>query len=101
MNVTVSPQFVCIGETSVCDVEEHGETGVRKPVKVLNPQLPSREEIDEHELTHLPFAIGVSIALKFVGVLLTTSPMCVRMVFPSSTWTTGSSVRRARTRRQC
>ena len=52
---TVSPQFVSCGVTSVCDVEEHDEAGARKPAKVLNPQLPSKEEVEEHNMTHLPF----------------------------------------------
>ena len=43
-------------DVPVCDVEaQHDEAGVRKPAKVLNPQLPSREEVEEHNLTHLPF----------------------------------------------
>ena len=31
------------------------DAGVRKPVKVADPKLPTQTEIDEHNLTHLPF----------------------------------------------
>lgn len=45
-----------IEDVALCDVEEeHEEAGVRRPAKVLSPQLPSKEEVDEHNLTHLPF----------------------------------------------
>ena len=65
---TVSPQSsVNHGETSVCDVEEHEEAGVRKPVKMLNPRLPSREEVEEHNLTHLPFRSWCQHCVKGCG----------------------------------
>ncbi len=38
------------------DMEGAGsESGKRIPVRIPNPLQPSQEEIDEHELTHLPF----------------------------------------------
>lgn len=33
----------------------HGDTGARRPAKVLGPQLPTKEEVEEHNLTRLPF----------------------------------------------
>ena len=64
---TVSPPNAVVGETSVCDVEEQTESGVRKPVKVLNPQLPTQAEIDEHCLTRLPFRNWCQFCVKGVG----------------------------------
>ena len=40
----------------MCDVAvEHDEAGARRPAKMLDPQLPTKEEVEEHNLTHLPF----------------------------------------------
>ena len=35
--------------------EEEGESGMRRVVKKLDPKQPSKEEIEEHEKTHLPY----------------------------------------------
>ena len=40
------------GITGVAPEEDHGG---RKPIKVADPKLPTQAEIDEHNLTHLPF----------------------------------------------
>ena len=35
--------------------EDGAETGHRRPVRVQDPRMPTREEVLEHELTHLPY----------------------------------------------
>ena len=30
------------------------EYGVRSPTKLLDPKMPSKEEVEQHYLTHLP-----------------------------------------------
>jgi hypothetical protein len=35
--------------------EEDAQRGMRRPQKMIDPKLPSRAEVDEHEKTHLPF----------------------------------------------
>ena len=35
--------------------EEDGEAGKRDILRMLDPKLPSRAEVEEHELTHLPY----------------------------------------------
>ena len=56
---TISPQLVqlCRVEgTTLCGFDgEDEEAGSRRPAKVLDPQLPTKEEMEEHCLTHLPF----------------------------------------------
>ena len=37
------------------DVNDEQDMGERRPRKVQSPKLPSQEEIDMHELTHLPY----------------------------------------------
>ena len=37
------------------DAEVTGETGKRETLKMMDPKLPSKAEIEEHELTHLPY----------------------------------------------
>ena len=47
----------------LCDVEvgpeldapTEQEYGMRNPRKLLDPKLPSRQEVEEHCLTHLPY----------------------------------------------
>ena len=34
---------------------EEGELGKRSVLKMMDPKKPSQAEINEHELTHLPF----------------------------------------------
>ena len=40
-------------EVTEFDVEE--ETGTRVPVKAADPKLPIPEEVNTHNLTHLPY----------------------------------------------
>ena len=35
--------------------EEEGEAGKRSVLKMMDPKRPSRAEVEEHELTHLPY----------------------------------------------
>ena len=52
----------------MCDVEEQqDESSVRHLAKILNPQLPSKEEVDEHNLTHLPFRNWCSHCVRGTG----------------------------------
>lgn len=59
---TVIPEVVedssvaaLVGEQSLCDLEADNEAGVRRTVRLHDPKLPKKEEVDEHYLTHLPF----------------------------------------------
>ena len=41
----------------VNDVEgDEAQAGVRRPIKINDPKLPSKEEIEEHMTTHLPYS---------------------------------------------
>lgn len=52
---TVDSGVVC-GTCGVCPLEDDlGDFGQRKPLKMMDPKLPSQAEVDEHYLTHLPF----------------------------------------------
>ena len=37
------------------DGEKGGESGVRSPKKVQDPGVPTQAEVDEHNMTHLPY----------------------------------------------
>ena len=37
------------------EVEIDQEPGMRAPIKMVDPKLPSQDEVDEHCLTHLPY----------------------------------------------
>ena len=37
------------------DGEKGGESGVRSPKKVQDPRVPTQAEVDEHNMTHLPY----------------------------------------------
>ena len=55
-------------DVPLCDVEEeHEEAGVRRLARILSPQLPSKEEVDEHNLTHLPFRNWCHHCIKGTG----------------------------------
>ena len=44
------------------DEEVGGE--VRRPARMMNPERPSQREVDEHELTHLPYRSWCAICVK-------------------------------------
>ena len=53
------------------DDEEEGEEGERA-IGVKIPNKPTQEEVDEHELTHIPFRIGANtVYLGKLRVILT------------------------------
>ena len=35
--------------------EKGGESGVRSPKKVQDPRVPTHAEVDDHNMTHLPY----------------------------------------------
>ena len=37
------------------EVPREQEYGVRNPRKLLDPKLPTKKDVDEHNLTHLPY----------------------------------------------
>ena len=43
------------------------EYGVRNPRKLLDPKLPSQEEVEEHCLTHLPYRSWCSFCVQGKG----------------------------------
>ena len=45
---------VAMGEDEF-EVDTEGEPGERKAKKMQDPKMPTRTEIEEHNLTHLPF----------------------------------------------
>ena len=48
-----------VGNAEVsADAEITGEAGKRDTLKMLDPKLPSKAEVEEHELTHLPYRNG-------------------------------------------
>lgn len=103
--MTISPQQLScdqVGDVTIYDVvEEHDEAGSRKPAKLLDPQLPTKAEIEEHNLTHLPSAIGARIACVERAVLQVIGRIFAMMVCMRSIWTIASLVRREATRRPC
>ena len=48
---------VLCGTCGICPLEDDDleNFGQRKPLKMMDPKLPSQAEVDEHYLTHLPF----------------------------------------------
>ena len=42
-------------EDDVLEMPEEEQFGTRNPRKMLDPKLPSQREIEEHNLTHLPY----------------------------------------------
>ena len=51
----VRPRIKGIGAVSDVDHEEEVERGARATKKMNDPKKPSREEVEEHAKTHLPF----------------------------------------------
>ena len=45
------------------------EFGVRNPRKIADPRLPSKKEVDEHELTHLPYRNWCAFCVSGKGKL--------------------------------
>ena len=43
------------GEGDVLEPAEEEQFGTRNPRRMLDPKLPSQREVDEHNLTHLPY----------------------------------------------
>ena len=43
------------GEVAEEVLEDEVDKGVRKPVNMRDPKLPTEEERKEHEMTHLPY----------------------------------------------
>ena len=57
-----------VNATDQAEEQEQGaEAGRRVPVKVQNPLLPSRAEVEEHELTHLPYRSWCSHCVRAKG----------------------------------
>lgn len=54
-SVDDSSVAVVVEDQSLCDVEADNEARVRKPLKLHDPLLPKKDDVDEHYLTHLPF----------------------------------------------
>ena len=52
---TVRPHLEAVIDNAEVTVEDDAEAGSRSPVQVAAPTQPTNEEIEEHELTHLPF----------------------------------------------
>ena len=44
-----------VGDEEEREIEVEMDAGNRKPKKMQDPKMPSQAEIEEHELTHLPF----------------------------------------------
>ena len=43
-------------EAAVCGIDEEADGGASREVrKMVSPQMPSQQEVEAHELTHLPF----------------------------------------------
>jgi hypothetical protein len=42
-------------EDEMVEVPRELEYGVRNPRKLLGPKLPTKKDVDEHNLTHLPY----------------------------------------------
>ena len=51
---TVRPEGGAMGETEF-EVDTEDELGERKTKKMQDPKMPTKTEIEEHNLTHLPF----------------------------------------------
>ena len=52
---TVRPNLVAAMDDAEITVDDDVDAGSRSPVKVAAPTQPTDKEIQEHELTHLPF----------------------------------------------
>ena len=57
-----------VGEDEEDIDAEEGEAGRRRTVKLANPARPSREEVEEHEKTHLPYRNWCGHCVKGHGV---------------------------------
>jgi hypothetical protein len=44
-----------VAEEGVIEIAEGAQTGSRATLKMADPVRPSVKEVEEHELTHLPF----------------------------------------------
>ena len=56
------------GEMEAAGEEEDGEEqGKRSVLEMMDPKLPSRAEIEEHELTHLPYRSGCKHCIRGRG----------------------------------
>ena len=42
-------------EEQECEEDDEVETGKRMPARMADPQLPTEEEVQMHQLTHLPY----------------------------------------------
>lgn len=49
------------------DVEEGSTTEERKPRKMADPKMPKKEEIEAHEITHIPFRSWCAICVQGKG----------------------------------
>ena len=55
-------------------VQPEEEFGVRNPRKLPDPKMPSKEEVERHYLTHLPFPELVSVLYSRKGQDSTSLP---------------------------
>ena len=42
-------------ESQLQKFQEDDEAGARIPVRIADPRLPSADEIEQHNMTHLPY----------------------------------------------
>ena len=52
---TVSPLVDIVVQDVEVQMDREEEFGTRNPRKLPDPKLPSKEEVERHYLTHLPF----------------------------------------------
>ena len=52
---TVSPLVDIVVQDVEVQIDREEEFGTRNPRKLPDPKLPSKEEVERHYLTHLPF----------------------------------------------
>ena len=90
---TVRPEGGAMGEDEF-QVDTEGEPGERKTKKLQEPKMPTRTEIEEHNLTHLPYRSWCRHCVRGRGRSYRTSVSGSRERCQNSMWTCASWARR-------
>ena len=54
-------------DSELKEYEADDEPGVRAPVRIADPRLPSADEVDQHSWTHLPYRSWCSHCIRGKG----------------------------------
>ena len=77
-------------ESQLQEFKEDDEAGARVPVRIADPRLPSADEIEQHNMTHLPYRSWCPHCIRGKGKTMEHRRAAREELMRGSTWTVAS-----------